>query len=311
MVTALLGAGCGPWITQIPTYWDPPPYTPRVRPPEPPPVAVAAKPVPSPVPDDDEEIAAPVDDRPACTAIYVVGVSRRLLAFDPREKSFSERGRLECPGPGWATPFSMAVAQDGKAHVLFQDHRIYSVDVVDATCTASPFVPDQAGFGLFGMGYAREGDGEALFVAHIPPFGNSKGLARVDMETGELVPIGPFSDNPGREIELTSTRDGLWGYFLNHSGLGGTLVEIQPGSAEVTTAIPLPTGNRASALAVAWWGGDFYIFTSAGSLSTEVTRYSPDKQTVEVVAKLDDTIVGAGVSTCAPDRKRKPTAVAP
>jgi hypothetical protein len=60
--------------------------------------------------------------------------------------------------------------------------------------------------------------------------------------------------------------------------------------------VPLPTGGG-SALAFAYWGGDFYIFTSDGG-STTVTRYDPGDGDVQVVATLSRTVVGAGVSTC-------------
>jgi len=304
-LVALLSTSCGPWITTIPTYWPPPPYAPRPHlalDEEPiPTVAIEMPAEPPPEPEPEPDVAAPVDDRPACTAIYVVTARKRLLAFDPRERAFELRGNLDCPGTGWATPFSMAVAQTGQAQVLFFDGRIYDVDVTDASCEATPFEPSQPpGFRLFGMGYAREGDGETLFVAQIPNWGRSEGLARVDMETGKLQPIGHFSANPGRQIELTSTRDGLWGYFLNEPGVGGTLVEIDKDTAALKSMTPLPIGTRSSALAVAWWGGDFYIFTTFPG-GTQVTRYDPDQDTSKVVATIDDVVVGAGVATCAPD----------
>jgi hypothetical protein len=302
---AIAAVGCGPWITTIPTYWEVPPRPPRPR------SDLADEPVPTVAIDLPEaetepepEVAAPVDDRPACTAIYVVSSQKRLYAFDPREKAFELRGELACPGVGWATPFSMAVAQTGKADVLYNNGRIYSVDVTDATCEATPFEPNQPpGFALFGMGYAREGDGETLFVAQIPFGGRSKGLARVDIDSGKLTPIDRFDKNPGYNIELTSTRHGLWGYFLNYPGVGGTLVEIDKDSAAIRSVTPLSVGTRSSALAVAWWGGDFYIFTTF-SEGTEVTRYDPEaggETGVKVVATIEDTIVGAGVATCAPD----------
>jgi hypothetical protein len=63
----------------------------------------------------------------------------------------------------------------------------------------------------------------------------------------------------------------------------------------------LPVGQQDSAYAFAFWGGDFYFFTSMGGGSSTVTRYHPDDDSLKVVATLDRTIVGAGVSTCAPE----------
>ncbi len=81
---------------------------------------------------------------------------------------------------------------------------------------------------------------------------------------------------------------------------GGTLSEIDTNTAEVLSETPLKIGPDSSALAVAWWGGSFYIFTTNGIDSTAVTRYNPDDMSIVDVVGLAQTVVGAGVSTCAP-----------
>jgi hypothetical protein len=45
--------------------------------------------------------------------------------------------------------------------------------------------------------------------------------------------------------------------------------------------------------------GDFYLFTAPGG-SSIVTRFRPSDGSLVQVATLSQTIVGAGVSTCAP-----------
>ena len=67
--------------------------------------------------------------------------------------------------------------------------------------------------------------------------------------------------------------------------------ELGPGLLTIALA--------AAAFAFSFWGGDFYIFTSTGS-SSVVTRYDPLAKTSTNVASHPSTIVGAGVSTCAP-----------
>ncbi len=55
--------------------------------------------------------------------------------------------------------------------------------------------------------------------------------------------------------------------------------------------------------AFGFWGGEFYLFTTNTtdpSLSSIVTRFDPGDQSQVTVASLPETIVGAGVSTCAP-----------
>jgi hypothetical protein len=294
-IVAGVGA-CGPWLTPIPTYWE---YedAPRVRgqevPPAPP---VVIEPIPEVAEDD---YVAPT--APQCTAIYVVTSKKSLYAFHPKDASFEPRGTLACPNAGWATPFSMAVARTGIAHVLYNDGHLYRVRLADAHCEETNFEPNQSpGFTLFGMGYARREGKDALYVAHIPISGRSLGLARIDTDTYRLHYIGPFSENPGGNIELTPTGRGpLHGYFLNF-GAGGTLVSIDTETATIDQATPLAVGTESSALAVSWWGGAFYIFTTVPARGTRVSRYDEKRATAEEVGGISEIVVGAGVSTCAP-----------
>lgn len=300
---AVVGTACGPWRTPIPTYWTQE-DAPRVRGEErPTPVPVVIEPVPTVVEEDHVPPSAP-----QCTAIYLVTARKSLYAFHPPERTFERRGTLSCPDAGWTRPFSMAVARTGVAHVLYGDGRLYRVRVADASCEATPFVPNQApGFALFGMGYARRDGRDALYVAQIPVAGRSLGLGRIDTDTYELHYVGVFSDNPGGNIELTPTGSGpLHGYFLNF-GAGGTLVSIDTETARIDQATPLDVGTESSALAVSWWGGAFYIFTTAPGRGTRVSRYDPKRATTEEVATLPEIVVGAGASTCAPDTMTNPT----
>ena len=72
-------------------------------------------------------------------------------------------------------------------------------------------------------------------------------------------------------------------------------------TAQVVEQSDLPFG-QGGYYAFAFWGGDFHTF-SAGHVptaSTIVTRFRPSDATVVPVASTPDFIVGAGVSTCAP-----------
>jgi hypothetical protein len=62
----------------------------------------------------------------------------------------------------------------------------------------------------------------------------------------------------------------------------------------------LPGVDIAGGWAFAFWGGDFYTFTAPGDTSTVVQRFRPSDGTVVQVASLSLVVVGAGVSTCAP-----------
>jgi len=301
----LSGAGCGPWLTSIPTYWDPViPEAPdfdaeAAEPPPPPAPAVAEKPVAAP-----PKRPPPPPAPPPCMAIYVVSAQNQLFAFSPKERRFDFRGRLSCPSRPWATPFSMAVARTGLARVLYNDGRLYEVRVHDAVCNPTSYRPNQPpGFRLFGMGYGPDGtDSEKLYVASIRFSGPSLGLASIDDSSYQLQFIGKLTQNPGYHLELTPTGKGpLHGFFINEGKPGGTLVQIDTTTGRIVEATQLDVGTNSRSLAISWWGGFFYIFTGYPG-GSEVTRYDPETGKSEQVAELDQTIVGAGVSTCAPGR---------
>lgn len=309
----LSATSCGPWLTPIPTYWDP---VQRKRPelPPPPPAETRATvgaefDVPDPVPSDPEpKKDFEVEEAPeACMAIYLVTAENNIVAYQPQTNTFEVRGHLNCPAPSWATPFSMAVDAGGSAQVLLQNGQLAEVSLADASCKMTRFEPGQHGFWLFGMGYAKVDQGEALYVTHIPASGPSAGLARIDTDTWKLEKVGGYSKSPGSSMELTPTGDGpLYGYAFNHNGVGGTLLQIDGRDASFVESTPLRAGTGSSSLAVAWWGGRFFIFTGEAGFrrGTKVHRYDPESKETKVVALHPETVVGAGVSTCAPDRKR-------
>lgn len=238
------------------------------------------------------------------TYIYLVTQENWLYSFNPADGSVTLRGTINCPSGGF-TPFSMAVDRQGTAYVVFGDGQLYKVSTLDASCELTDFVPGQNGFVTFGMGFSTDegGPSESLYVAEINFAAPSMGLGRIDPQTLDLEYIGPFSQNPGFAIELTGTGDGrLFGYFINSPGPGGTMVEIDKQTGNILSSTPLPAGNSSSSLAFAFWGGDFYTFTSEGDGITDVARYRPSDGTVTGVTTLGATVVGAGVSTCAPQQ---------
>lgn len=248
-------------------------------------------------PDVPEDGLPPCD--PDLLYIYLVTSETDLYRYRPDTGVFSLVGNLACPSGG--SPFSMGVTRTGTAYVVYNEGSLFKVSTADASCEPTDWFPGNGGFNTFGMGYAIDDDkmGETLHVAEINFGSPSKGLATIDTDTFELTYIGPFSENPGNALELTSSDDGnLYGYFLNADGNGGVVVEIDKATAEIKSKVPLPAGSASSALAFAYWGGDFYVFTSEGNSETTVTRYKPSDGSVGVVATLNRTVVGAGVSTC-------------
>ncbi|MFO0675699.1 MAG: hypothetical protein U0169_04150 [Polyangiaceae bacterium] len=235
----------------------------------------------------------------ASTLVYVVTTSNELLSFFPPTGAFRRIGILACPNANGATPFSMAVDRRGVANVLFSDGRLFRVSTVNAACTATTFQPRQQGFETFGMGFATNegGPSETLFIA-ADGSNTASGLATIDSQL-RVNPIGSFVPNIAR-AELTGTGDGrLFAFFANPTDSRTFIAEIEKTTARVAAQTSLPGVDLGNGWAFAFWGGDFYLFTAPAGSST-ITRYRPTDGSLAAVARYPSVIVGAGVSTCAP-----------
>lgn len=249
--------------------------------------------------------AEPDVDKTGCTEItyiYVMTEQQRLYRFDPPAARFTEIGEIRCPG-ATSTPNSMAVERSGTAYVVFLDGQLFKVSTRDASCSQTPYVPNQLGWTKFGMGFATRfgGPDETLYVADTS-LSSSRGLAIIDTTSFVLKFVGPFSIPLGA-IELTGTGDGrLFGFSPASTGSrDARIVELSQADATVLSDTRVRTTTAIWAFAFAHWGEDFYIFTApGGSTQTTVTRFRPRDDSVVDVATLDTTVVGAGVSTCAP-----------
>src|SRR5258708_4890436 len=78
--------------------------------------------------------------------ISVVPPQNQLSPFDPQLAVFHTIGTLNCVDPLGGTPFSMAVARHAHAYVVFNSGSLFEVSTLDASCTATGFVPDQLAF---------------------------------------------------------------------------------------------------------------------------------------------------------------------
>lgn len=270
--------------------------------------------------DDDEDFDAPppLDARPlldaanrtdcpdaAATLVYLISDDFALFSFDPSSNETKRIGTIACPAPAGITPFSMAVDRKGVAYIQFIDGRLYRVSTLTAACVDTPFQPNQQGFSQFGMGFATNdvGPTETLFVAGSAARGSgAEGLARIDLGTWRLTKVGDFQPVV-INAELTGRGDGrLFGFYAkNTDGDPPSYIgEIDTATARVVGEKRLDGIGLKGAWAFAFWGGDFYAFTAPNGVSSVVTRWRPSNDTVTQVATLPARIVGAGVSTCAP-----------
>lgn len=269
-----------------------------------------------------------------CTAqgadlIYVVDDNYVLYSFDPRQLNsgsdpFSRVSSLSCGSctawPDWSggcTPFSMSVDRNGTAWVLYTSGDIFHVDINTGQCSPSGFVAGQSpagapsgGYKLFGMGFVSDAAGsnaETLYIAGGPvdASGSTGHLGTIDPNTMTVTDIGALQ-SAEFSPELTGTGKGeLYGYYPGTSS--SMIANLSKSNAQRGTSWTMAgLGGQVAAWAFAHWGGQFYVFVSTaddftGAITSDVVLLDPNSGNENVV--LPDhghTIVGAGVSTCAP-----------
>jgi hypothetical protein len=256
------------------------------------------------------------------TLIYVVTTQNDLWSFYPPSLSFTRIGHISCLVTDGTTPFSMAVDETGIAYVLYGDGEIFRVSTASAVCTPTTFAVDQEGFKTFGMGYSEDpaGTTETLYVASDvePDSGLPARLGLIDTTRFALHTIGTFVPQIA-SAELTGTGAGdLFAFYsLNPqpngpsgSGVPSAIGQIDKASGRVQSETVLPNVAQGCAWAFAFWGGDFYAFVAPPESGrtcdstplpvSAVWRYRPSDGSQMQITSLGEQIVGAGVSTCAP-----------
>ena len=235
------------------------------------------------------------------TLIYVIGAGNELYSFYPPTLSFKQIGTVSCPGP--SSPFSMAVDRLGTAYSVFSDGHLFQISTANAACKPTSYAPNQLGWQNFGMGYATAPDGgDSLYVVQVDFNNPSQGLGTIDTNNFKLSKVASFQPDLTPECELTGTGDGrLFALCLSNQSSDGILAQIDPSNGKIIGEDTLAIGGGQQALAFAFWGGDFWIFTAPGNV-TAVTKYDPVAKTLTKETNLNAQIVGAGVSTCAPQQ---------
>ncbi len=249
----------------------------------------------------------PSDCAAATKYVYVLDQNNTLFKFDPTIKSmaaFTSIGTVNC-GAG-TQPNSMAIARDGTAYVDLMNggscQGVYKVDITNANCKgATPFACGTNGFGQFGMGYSTNAAGSTQETLYI---GNTTGadMASLDPATGQVHAIGSL---PVGGPEFTGNANGeLWAFMPQ--GNPPKVAQIDKTTAKAIKSFDLSALSSSiavspSAWAFAFWGGDYYIFLQGDlDTSTNVWQMTPTGSVTEYIADTGMTIVGAGVSTCAP-----------
>jgi hypothetical protein len=240
----------------------------------------------------------------AAMFVYTVDVNSTFSQFDPGAKKFTDIGQLKCNAGGGATPFSMGVDRNAVAWVLYSNGKIFQVDTTTLACTGTSW----AGTGSlqqFGMGFSTNdvgGTTDTLFVAGgtIGPLGpmGPTTLATLDTTSMSSKNVGMVSGWP----ELTGNSNAeLWGWFPDPSNPTVQKLDKTTGNAITTFKLDSLAGNPMD-WAFAFWGGDYWVFLERDTDGATIV-YQIDG-TAGTVTSMTNTntrsIVGAGVSTCAP-----------
>lgn len=230
--------------------------------------------------------------------IYVMTGDRGLHRFDPLTQTFRLIGKLECDDRNRGRPYSMAVSRSGMAYVIFEYGHLFQVDTRNASCTKTNLVPGQHGFRKFGMGFTLNSSGQDdLYISSTEIGGIGYQLGKLDLERMTISVVGQYDQITGR-AELTGNSKGdLYGAF---EGTPFHIASISPQDASIGYVEAVEGANfQRGNFAFATWGGQFYLFAGPG-YETDVFKYDPEVGTTEKIAETTLTIVGAGVSTCAP-----------
>lgn len=237
--------------------------------------------------------------------IYTVDENNTLAQYDPVTKQFTDLGPLQCPAEFLASPFSMGVDRNAVAYVLYSSGELFRVDTKTLQCTATTWGSPN-GMLQFGMGFSTDtagGTTDTLFIAGgSNPAAGSVALNRVDVNTMQATPLGTITGSP----ELTGTGNAeLWGFFPTTPGSNTVpridRIEKTNGSSSISFPLNALQGEPL-AWAFAFFGGDFHVFLMRDTDAATIV-YQIDGATGAVEGMTNTqgrTIVGAGVSTCAP-----------
>lgn len=259
---------------------------------------------------DGASAAVPGDCPEHALVVYIVSADDKLVRFSPLQVKFTPIATLSCLGED-SSPFSMSVDRQGSAWVLYNSGKVYRVNTVDGACTAMPFVPDQNGFDVFGMGFSADGPGlttEQLYIAGGGKNGFITGpnkLATIDLQTLKvkvIATLNPAASGP----DLSGNGNGeLWGFFPETKPPSVRQIDKGTATTGQTFALPMAEFSGISSWAFASWGGNFYLFSrNSKQAASAVYRLSTGTGGVDkIVASLGYTVVGAGVSSCAPTMK--------
>lgn len=212
------------------------------------------------------------DCAPGTDLVYVVSDAGELWSFDPQREAFAQVGPLNCGG---FRPYSMAIDRDGRAWLLLLDDiphaliakGLFSVDIHDPSdCQAEPYT--EGLFGVFGMSFVDNpppSTCEQLFVHSYSgngPFSEGEDIGMLGrLDDQDALQVVGSTDFDGAELAGTSQ-----GRLFSLAGSDPVkLVEYDRETAEEIGRLDIVGVEKTNASAMAFYGGDFYLFTEDGA----------------------------------------------
>ncbi len=244
--------------------------------------------------------------------VWTLEANKRVAKFDPATGTFTTVGFLNCPGSSaFFQPFSMGLDRNAVAWVLYSDYtnavppQLFAVDTNTLACTATNWTT-QNNLKEFGIAFSTnevEGEEDTMFIAGGPDTdATSVTLASLSTQTIQSTVIGSMSG----WAELSgNAKAELWAYIPRGSTPRLERINKATGATLQTINLATPIGSPQT-WAFASWGGDFWVFLKRDSDQATIV-YQVDGTTGAIKSTIDTnsvgtsrTIVGAGVSTCAP-----------
>jgi hypothetical protein len=258
----------------------------------------------------------------AAKLVYVIDENGTFSSFAPNQTDitksiFTDIAKLTCRSKLNGTPFSMSIDRSGTAWIeyvavvpilgTYSGAELFQVDTKTAACVATAYASGQQGMEELGLGFVSDAPGsthETLFVSggKAPDaLGNYAGtnLGTLDPATLTVTKGAAVQGRP----ELTGTGLAtLWGFFPDATGTSMPRIsQLDKVTAAESNTIQLSQlAGMPRAWAYAFWGGDNWVFLRrTAEAATTVYRVRPDGS-VTSFPTGNRSIVGAGVSTCAP-----------
>ena len=230
-----------------------------------------------------------VDVSVACNGgvtAYLWDFGGTLYTFDPTTLTTTSLGHVGCPTN--SPPWTLSVSRDGYALMIYQDWKIYRVDLSTLACTPTPF--DQSAIGMNGdeaIAISREPNtAEKLYV-----YGLDNGkptLAVADPLT--MIPTVVGAVNAVPELYPSDMQGDAQGHLFILSEQGH-LLEVD--SANAGVLVNIQTTFNAGDWAVMTYG-DRVFFFSDGDVSLEDVATN----TLTPLGSTGVSVIGASAAPC-------------